>query len=94
MGALISLLMLAGGVVSLVGGIMILIEAFKENIGWGLGSLLVPIVALVFAFMHWDKCKKGFTIWALGFGLCILSMVLAAAFGEAIAPENMQPQPM
>ncbi|MHC4248319.1 MAG: hypothetical protein ACYS9X_04250 [Planctomycetota bacterium] len=91
MAALIALLTLAGGVVSLVGGIMILIEAFKENIGWGLGSLLVPIVALVFAFMHWDRCKKGFAIWAIGFGLFILSVVLAAAFVE---PMEMQPQPM
>lgn len=52
-------LTVVGWLVMLVGGILILIAAFKENIWWGLGSLLLPIVALVFVAMHWDRSRKG-----------------------------------
>ena len=65
-----------GGLVMLVGGILILIAAFKENIWWGLGSLLLPIVALVFVAMHWDRSRKGFLIWVAGFTFTIICVVL------------------
>ncbi len=62
----------------LVGAIMILIEAFKEHILWGLGSLFVPFVSLVFIVMHWNVSKKGFFIWLAGLPLYGIGIALAA----------------
>lgn len=49
--------MLIGFVIALIFGIKLLIIAFKESVLWGIGSLLVPFVSLIFIAMHWDKCK-------------------------------------
>lgn len=48
-------LVVVGVVLALVGGIWLLIEAFRENIWWGLGTLLTGVVGLIFAVVHWDR---------------------------------------
>jgi len=55
-----------GVVLAIVGAIMMLIPAFKESVWWGLGGIFVPLVLLIFAFMHWETCKKGFGVWIAG----------------------------
>ena len=40
------LILAVGGIVTLVGAIMIWIPAFKEHIGWGIGSVLLFICLL------------------------------------------------
>ena len=71
-----------GGIIMFVYGIILLIQAFKESILWGLGYLFVPFCSLVFIFMHWDKCKTpflrlliGLVIYAVGFGLLTPSLI-------------------
>ncbi len=44
----------------LVFAVQILIMAFKTSIGWGLGSLLIPFVILVYVFKNWQQTKKPF----------------------------------
>ena len=56
-------LIVVGGIIAFIGSIMFLICAFKESILWGLGSLFIPIVGLVFIFTHWDETKKPFFIY-------------------------------
>lgn len=75
-------LVIIGALIMLGGGIMILIEAFKTSVMWGIGSLLCGIVTLVFVFTHWPQAKKGFFIWLLGLPIYIIGFVLggAAAF--------------
>ena len=58
MGVIGTILIIIGVVVMIVGGIMLLIVAFKENIWWGLGSIFVPFVALVFLIKKWFSRKK------------------------------------
>ncbi len=65
-----------GCIIALIYGIILLIKAFKESVWWGLGSLFVPFVGLIFVFMHWNICKKPFlmallgtVIYAVGFAL-------------------------
>ncbi|MEQ9497006.1 MAG: hypothetical protein RIT81_09105 [Deltaproteobacteria bacterium] len=36
--------------------------AFQESVLWGIGSIMVPFVSLVFAIMFWDVTKKPFLI--------------------------------
>ncbi len=55
-----------GGLVSLVGGIWLLVVAFQEHILWGLGSLLVPFVSLIFVIMYWNKSWKPFGLQLVG----------------------------
>lgn len=78
-----SILMILGSIISLVGAIMVLIVAFKKSIWWGLGSLLVPFVILVFIVMNWQETSKGFFIMLGGWVLMII--------GTIMAPEGMDP---
>ncbi len=63
----------------LVGSIWLLVTAFQESILWGLGTLLVPFVGIIFVIMHWDAAKKPFLIWAAGFVPYVIGMILAAS---------------
>ena len=55
-----------GFIMVCVGGVMYLIAAFRESVMWGLGVLFLPIVPLVFLFMHWDRAKTAFFVQLLG----------------------------
>jgi hypothetical protein len=59
----------------LLGGIWLLIVAFKESIWWGLGSLFIPLVSLIFVVLHWSVAKTPFLI-----SLVSIAMVIAGAF--------------
>jgi len=55
-----------GILVGFVGGIMLLIAAFRENVWWGLACLFVPLAGLVFVFMHWEVARRGFLLNLFG----------------------------
>lgn len=61
-----SVIMTIGSAVCFVGGLWLLINAFRVSVWWGLGYLFVPFVALFFLFSHWDEARKPFGIWFLG----------------------------
>ena len=61
-----AVLLIVGAVIALVGGVWILIKAFRESIIWGIGSLLFWPVQIVFVLMHWDDTKKPFFISVAG----------------------------
>lgn len=73
-----TLLLLIGCLISLVSGIVILVEAFKTHILWGLGSLFIPIVALVFVLVHWNRAGKAFLVNLLGGFLIFMARVMGA----------------
>lgn len=58
-----------------VGGIWLLVVAFKTSVWWGLGSLLIPFVAIVFAIMHWQAAKTPFLIYIVGVVLCVIGVM-------------------
>jgi hypothetical protein len=62
------LIMAVGGIAAFVGGIWMLIEAFKTSVMWGLGYLFIPFVSLIWLVMHWDRGRQPFLI-QLGGGL-------------------------
>jgi hypothetical protein len=60
------MLVIIGFVIMIIGGIWLLIEAFRESILWGLGCLFIPILGLIFAITHWDKAGKPFLVQVVG----------------------------
>ena len=71
-------LMVLGYIIAAVGGIWLLVVAFKTSIGWGLASLFIPFAGLVFVFTHWDDAKKPFFINLCGIPFIVLGIILAA----------------
>lgn len=41
-------------------GIWLLVRAFQVHLGWGLACLLLPVAALVFVILHWEKSFRPF----------------------------------
>ena len=73
--------------VAAVGSIWLLVLAFRENVWWGLGSLFLPFVIVIFAIMHWPVAKRAFLIYVASIPLFIIGFVMAASSvaSEAIA---------
>jgi len=76
-------LLVVGLVVSLVGGIWLLVKAFQTSILWGLGSIFVPFVSLIFVITHWEIARRPFLISLGGAVLLIIGSVLS---GSALYP--------
>lgn len=66
-----------GLLIALFYGIKLLIIAFKTSILWGLGSLFVPFVSLIFIFMHWEKTKSPFLRSLLSIPFFIIGSLLS-----------------
>ena len=66
----------------LVGGIMVLVAAFRQNIWWGLACLFVPFASLAFCIAHWQEAKTGFLLAVTGFGVS-LGLLLSVPAGRA-----------
>lgn len=69
-------LFVVGALVAIVGGIMVLIAAFREGVWWGVGSLLLWPVQLFFVVTHWAETKKGFLTSVCGLGLIVVGALL------------------
>ena len=69
-------LFLVGIMVALAGWIMIVIAAFRVSAGWGVGSLLVPLIALIFVITHWQDARRGFFIELGGTALFVIGAVV------------------
>lgn len=78
MAAIGGLLILAAVIVSLIYGIQILIIAFQTSVLWGLGSLFIGLVGLVFVATHWEETKTPFLRSLLAIPLAIAGLALMA----------------
>jgi hypothetical protein len=70
-------LIAVGGIAALITSILILVEAFKESILWGLGSLIVPFVILIFIATHWSETGKLFLYNLAGSAVLVVGSVIA-----------------
>jgi hypothetical protein len=66
-----------GLVVALVGAIWLIVLAFQKSVLWGLGSLFVPFVSLIFAVMNWDVAKRPFLIQVAGVVLLVIGGMMS-----------------
>lgn len=71
------ILFAVGAIIGLVYGIILLIKAFQTSLWWGLGYLLIPFVALIFVFVHWDVAKKPFLMSLLCIPFFVVGSLLA-----------------
>ena len=62
-----------GFLISVVGGIWLLVEAFRESVGWGIGCLLCGLIQLAFLIQHWRVAKRPFLVQLAGTFLCFLA---------------------
>jgi hypothetical protein len=65
-----------GALIGLIFGIQILVAAFRTSIWWGLGSLFVPIVGLIFIIVHWSVAKRPFLLSLIALPFVVLGTVL------------------
>ena len=77
-------LLILGGILSFVGGIWLLVVAFQTSVWWGLGSLLIAPVSLVFTILHWQVAKKPFLISLAGTVLLLFAMWKSPQFSQAM----------
>jgi len=63
-----------GGLIAFIGGIWLLVVTFKKSILWGIGSLLLPVVGLVFVILNWDLTKKPFLVYLAGIVLLVIGL--------------------
>jgi hypothetical protein len=73
------ILMAAGGIATVVGGIWLIVLAFRKSILWGLGSLFISPIAIVFAIMNWSIAKRPFLIEIAGVVVLFIGMALSGA---------------
>jgi hypothetical protein len=84
---LLGLVGLAGFILAAWGGILILIEAFRTSILWGLGTLFIPFVGLIFVILYWDEVKRPFLMYLGG-----LALLFVVGTGSALILPQMVPQ--
>ncbi|HNV83563.1 MAG TPA: hypothetical protein PLF92_03755 [Arenimonas sp.] len=78
-------LSMLGLVIAFVGAVWLLVITFKTSVLWGLGSLFIPIVSLIFVAMHWDETKRPFLIQVVGVVLMVAGAMMAP--GQPVVPQ-------
>lgn len=71
------ILILIGVIIGLIFGIQILILAFKESPVWGIGSLIIPFVMLIFVIMHWEKAKSPFLKTLIAIPFYVIGLIMS-----------------
>ena len=79
-------LFLIGLLIAIAGWLMVVVAAFKESAGWGIGSLLFPLIALIFVIRHWQDARRGFFTQLGGTAIFLL--------GALITPGMKKEQPV
>lgn len=59
-----------------VAGIMTLVLAFRQSLGWGLLVLFVPFANLYFLFRFWPQTKRAVQVTLVGLGGLLLGIVV------------------
>ncbi|MEG3842070.1 hypothetical protein [Microcoleus sp. herbarium14] len=94
-GIAIIIFFLLGLVLSLVGSIWGLVQAFQMEVVWGLLYLFIPGAALFFYFKNWSnlKIRKTFLIQCAGLFMFLLAGITTAIFGSADVPKTSDSLP-
>ena len=56
----------------LIGWILLVVEAFHTSVLWGLGTLFIKPVTLIYAIVHWDRAKSAAVIFFTGYGIVLV----------------------
>jgi hypothetical protein len=87
-GIAIGLFFGLGFLLSIVGSIWGLVQAFQEDVVWGVLYLLVPFAGFVFYAKKWGnlKIRKTFLIQCAGLLMFLLGSITTAIFPPAPSP--------
>ena len=69
-------LLAIAAIISLYYGVVMLVQAFRASVWWGLGYVFVPLVALVFTVVHWETVKRPFLRSLLALPFLFVGMAL------------------
>lgn len=58
-------------IVSVIGGIWLLVLAFQKRMWWGLAVLFVPLANLIFTIVEWQSARRPFLLSLLALPLCV-----------------------
>jgi hypothetical protein len=72
---------LIGVLMYTIGSIWVLVLAFRRHIGWGLASLLIPFVLLVFGVMNWSETQEGMMLTFVGM---VVTMFVSGLYFTAL----------
>lgn len=86
MAVLGMLLTAVGSLGMLVFTVQILIQAFRTSIAWGLGSLIIPFVLLVYIAKNWQATKQPFLRLLAGFVLMLIGSTISIFGAASMAP--------
>jgi hypothetical protein len=64
-----------GLAVGAFGFIRLLIAAFRVNLLWCVGCIVVPVVVILFAIMHWEHAGKPVRTLAIGLAFWIAGAI-------------------
>ncbi len=67
--------MIGAVIAMLISWIWVVVIAFKESVGWGIVSLLLNPIALIYALTRARKCKKPLILFAVGLVVYVLLMI-------------------
>jgi hypothetical protein len=76
MGTVGMIIWIIGAIISAIGGIWFLVVAFRQSIWWGLGSLFIPFVSIIFLILHWSNAAKPFFVSLLGVVIMVVVAIL------------------
>lgn len=82
LGAGSIVLLVLGGLLMLVSmatNVWIIVLAFQESVAWGLGSVFIPFVSLIFVIQFWQETKRPFLIGLAASAVSVLCFVGMAA---------------
>lgn len=60
-----------GAIAAVLGGIILLVAAFRQSVLWGLVALFVPLGNIVFTCVHWAEARLGFLLNFGGVLVCV-----------------------
>lgn len=66
---LVSLAILLGLLLMLLGFFWFVVAAFNTSVLWGVGVLLFPILQFAFLLIHWRRAKDPLMLQIWGFGI-------------------------
>ena len=86
MDALGGLMMIVGGAMTVIAWIWVVVIAFREDgFLWGIGSLLIGLVALIYMLMHFDECRTPFWLTVAGIILAVIGIMISPEMADEMA---------
>ncbi len=77
-------IMIVGWIIAVIGGIRLIIAAFRTNILWGLGCLFIYPIMLLYTLLNWSAAKGPFLNYLAGIVFLIVGVII-------VGPDNLAP---